>query len=177
MHLLLPYVFSNSSISRAAISTLLIFLMSVFVIVGTGDKFSSLELYSICFSSGYFAIYRSVIDFETAWAMLSSMYERSTPAWLRLVAKLWRHQVPDGLTSQWRTSWQTFITRSCILEFSLLTRSLISFSLVTPFNIWGKTGAFSFGGAPIYSTIRRRGSIMDIITSELFLLRNRVFFR
>ena len=44
MHLLLPYFFSNSSISRATISTLLIFLMSVFVIVGTGDKFSSLEL-------------------------------------------------------------------------------------------------------------------------------------
>ena len=38
--------------SKAAISALLIFLMSFFFTVDAGERFSSFELYSICFSKG-----------------------------------------------------------------------------------------------------------------------------
>ena len=86
--------------------------------------------------------------------MLSSIYDRSTPAWSRFVAKLWRAQVPDGFTSQWSTSWHIFITRSWMFEFSSLTLLRILSSVVSPLRICGNTCAFNVGGAAMSSSIR-----------------------
>ena len=111
--------------------------------------------------------------------MLSEIYSISTPALRRLVAKEWRHQVPEGRmdSSQWRASWHILITRSCTLEFSCCVLILRSLSLSAPLRIWGNTYPSRVGGAAISSRIFCKGSMMGMMTSEPSALFLAVFFR
>ena len=169
------YLFANSLRSISVFCSSVMFLTSSSVTFGC--KSNNLLLYSNMVSNGYWAMYLSVMVLSIACPILCEIYLSSTLAWVRFVPYECLHHVPDGRTSQCKTSSQILMTRSCTLEFSWEIRLRLSALCVAPCRISGNTKTLRTGYDAISSRIFCNGSMMGIITSPPPSVRFLVFTR